>query len=296
MLPGAETILGLFLPVWSSESSDVAIAVQFHIGSGCPDQSRKLLFISPAGIPLAARLSTVCRSDGAMDASMLLQLPPSGQFAREDLQRGGVASTSTRKRIPSVSAGRLPTILAGPKLGDESSDPDWRSRAVSVYVSGENQHGLHALQDSTALTLIDTSIGSVPYGPAVRGAIPCRISSSSYQRSFYQVEREARSAWSFSYRCLAMTYPITGTGALPAMVTWQVSGVECPDTLPVRGGGVSRLFPTFTWDVVMFRNSRITCSLQISRSTVQSSYRRLGFRTSGEGVRLPFPIPQLTSA
>ncbi|MCB0547482.1 MAG: gliding motility-associated C-terminal domain-containing protein [Phaeodactylibacter sp.] len=159
------------------------------------------------------------------------------------------------------------------------------------YVSIENQHGC-MLQDSTTLTLIDTSSQLQFLMDQQCGGYTVQFSSSSINAPFYQWNFGDPAQPGASAQGASVTYTYPGPGAYPVMVTLS-SFIECPDTL-IREVVVNEpsIIPAFTWDVVACSDS---VTVQFTDQSVNNQSSIIAWDWDfGGGRSASVPNPQLT--
>ena len=124
----------------------------------------------------------------------------------------------------------------------------------SLFVSIENQYGC-IREDSTALTLIDTSSQLQFLAGQQCGGYTIQFSSSSVNAPFYNWNFGDPANPSASAQGEIANYSYPAPGTYPVTVTLS-SFIECPDTL-VREIVVEEpaIIPAFTWEVVACSDS-----------------------------------------
>ncbi len=122
------------------------------------------------------------------------------------------------------------------------------------YVSIENQHGC-TLQDSTTLTLIDTSSQLQFLAGQQCGGYNVQFSSSSVNAPFYQWYFGDPANPGASGQGASTFYAYPGPGTYPVTVTMS-NFIECQDTLVQEVVvGEPSILPGFSWEVVACSDS-----------------------------------------
>ncbi|MCB0594393.1 MAG: gliding motility-associated C-terminal domain-containing protein [Lewinellaceae bacterium] len=126
--------------------------------------------------------------------------------------------------------------------------------AYALYVFLENQFGC-TLQDSTSLTLIDTSSQLSFLVSQQCSGYAVQFSSSSVNAPFYNWNFGDTAAPNASAQGAAVVYAYPGPGTYPVTVTLS-SFIECPDTLVQEiVVGEPAIAPAFTWEVIACSDS-----------------------------------------